>query len=128
MINKTKAMENLTITIAANISYSGVTYNTPTILELKHTGEYYFLNTKKGRHILSDIESARDTQAKGQKVLKSTGYYFIKRIAVPTIGANMDKCNWYINNPGDTYSVNKVSKYGRKIYAQLATETISPLI
>lgn len=121
-------MKNLTITIAANITYSGLTYNTPVNLELKHSGEYYFLNTQKGRHILSDIESAREKQANKKKVFKSTGYYFIDRISIPTTGTNMKKRDWYINNPEDTYSINKFSKYGRKIYAQLATEAISPLI
>jgi len=117
-----------TITFAANISYSGLTYNTPVIFELKHTGEYYFFKTPKCKHILTGLDSAMERQAKGKKVFKSNGHYFVDRIAIPTIGADMKKHNWYINNPGDTYSINKVSKYGRKIYAQLATETISHLI
>ena len=40
-------MENLTIKVAANITYDGFTYNTPLIVEYKLTGKQYFY--KKGR-------------------------------------------------------------------------------
>lgn len=112
------------ITIAANISYSGNTYNTKLFIEYKHTGKYYFMKTKKGKHILSGIESAIEKKQTGKKIFVSDGYYFIDRLSIPN--GNNDK--WYINNPGDTYSINKVSKYAKKIHCELSKENICELI
>lgn len=115
-------MEAIIKTFAANISYYGFTYNTRLMIEYKHTGEYYFLKTRKGIHILSGKESADEKKATGKKVYHSTGYYYMGRLSIPNIGADGKQHQWYINNSGDTYSVNKVSKYGKKIHTQLATE------
>lgn len=108
---------------AANITYSGFTYNTKLIVEYQHTGGFYFKNGKQGKCILSGEESAHKNIAKGIKVYYSNGYYFIKRLAIPTINAKSEKDIWYINNSGDSYSINKVSKYGKKIHTQLSTES-----
>jgi len=108
---------------AANITYSGFTHNTKLIVEYEHTGGYYFMNTKQGKHILSDEESAYKNISEGKKVYYSNGYYFIKRLAIPTINGKGQSDIWYINNSGDNYSVNKVSKYGKKIHSQLSTES-----
>jgi hypothetical protein len=108
------------ITIAANVTYSGAQFNTKLFIEYKHTGVYYFVKTSKGIHILSGIDSAKEKQAKGKNVFISSGYYFIDRLAIPTSNNN----KWYINNDGDTYMVNKVSKYGKKIHSELSKENI----
>lgn len=89
-------------TIAANITYSGNTFNTILFLEYKHTGEFSY---KQGR-----------------KKIHTIGYYFIDRIAIPTINAKGLKDIWYINNSGDNYSINKVSKYAKKIHNILSKE------
>lgn len=112
-----------TYTFAANITYNGFTYNTKLICEYEHTGGYYFLNTKHGKHILSGEDSANDHIKKGKKVYYSNGYYFIKRLAIPTINANGDKDIWYIDNSQDGYKINKISKYGKKVHSQLSTES-----
>jgi len=56
----------------------------------------------------------------GKKLIIKSGYYFIKRMAIPTDGGG----KWYINNEGSAYSINKVSKYGRRVHAELSQETI----
>ena len=109
-------------TFAANITYSGRTFNTKLIVEYKHTGKQFFKNTRKGKHYLSGEESAK--KEKG-KIFVSDGYYFIDRLAIPTINANGENDIWYINNFGDAYSVNKVSKFGKKIHQQLSEEKIT---
>jgi len=42
-------MNNLQLTFAANISYSGLTYNTRLLVEYKHTGKQFFTK-KKGQN------------------------------------------------------------------------------
>ena len=98
-----------TITIAANVTYGTITQNSRLTLEYSHTGKYYFKKTPKGIHIFSDEESAK----KSKNVFVSEGHYFINRLRLG---------EWYINNDGDTYHINKVSKYGRKIHEQLSSE------
>ena len=66
-------MNNLQLTFAANISYSGLTYN------------------------------------------------IVYRLAIPTINDKGQKHYWYINNDGDSYKVNKTSKYFKKIHSILST-------
>ena len=116
-----------THTIAANITYSGMTYNTRLILEIKHTGEYYFCFKKGIRHQFSGVDTALQHKAKGKKVFKSSGYYYIDRFAIPVPTADGTQGIWYINNDGDSYSVNKVSKYARALYAEMRQETINNL-
>ena len=108
---------------AANITYDGFTYNTKLLIEYEHTGGYYFMKTKNGKHILSGEESANNKMVVGKKVYYSNGYYFIKRLAIPTINAKGEHCYWYINNAGDSYSINKISKYGKKVHAILSAES-----
>lgn len=110
-------MEDLTIKVAANITYDGFTYNTPLIVEYKHTGEQYF----KGKaSYTTDIDIAENWKAKGKKVTVKKGHYFISRLAIPTINAKGEKDIWYINNSGDNYTINKASKYWKKIHQQLS--------
>lgn len=110
------------IKVAANITYSGFTYNTPLLVEYAHTGKQWFYKPKRSRteHFTESIEIANDRIKEGLKVIEKPGYYFIKRVAVPTINANGEKGIWYINNPGDHYSINKTSKYWKKIHEQLS--------
>lgn len=119
-------MKNQTHTFAANISYGGLTYNTPLIVEYKHTGKQFIHNGSKGRHILLDRDTALEYLKKKKKVFYSDGYYFINRLAIPTINAKGEKDIWYINNEGDNYMLNKVSKYAKKIHAQLSEEKLIP--
>lgn len=112
--------QEITIQIAANITYSGNTYNTLLFVEYKHTGKQYF---KGKNHFTNNEEIAQSWEEKGKKVTTKTGHYFINRIAIPTINAKGENDKWYITNEGDTYSINKVSKYGRKIHAQLSINT-----
>ena len=95
-------MKNITIIVAVNLTYGGLTYNTPLKIEYKHTGEF--------------------TYKQGRKKLKSAGYYYQYRLAIPTINADGKKDFWYINNEGDSYTVNKVSKFGRKLHAEITKE------
>lgn len=120
-------METIKKIIAANISYSGLTFNTPLLIEYKHTGVYYFFNSNRGKHQFSGIDTAKEYQQKGKKVQQSAGYYFISRLAIPTNYDTGTKTWWYINNADDTYKVNQVSKYAKKIHAELSKETINPL-
>lgn len=108
------------IQIAANITYDGFTYNTPLILEYKHTGKQWFYKTRGKEHFTQCPEIMQDRISKGVKVTEKPGYYFIKRMAIPTINAKGKHDIWYITNPGDCYSINKVSKYGKKIHEQLS--------
>ena len=68
-----------------------------------------------------------DKISKGIKVTEKPVYYFIKRMAIPTINAKGDKSIWYINNDGDSYAINKVSKWGKKIHEQLSNN-INPFL
>lgn len=108
--------------VAANITYSGSTYNSKVLVEYEHTGEMYF---KKANHYTQDKDIAEEWKAKGKKVITKPGYYFIKRLAIPTIMANGQKGIWYINNSGDNYTINKVSKYWKKMHDQLSNNILT---
>lgn len=114
----------ITVKTAANITYSGFTYNTPVIVEYKHTGKQYF---KSKHHFTESEEIAQRWKEEGKKVTTKDGHYFINRIAIPTINAKGEKDVWYITNAGDTYKVNKVSKYWDKIH-KLLSSNINPFI
>ncbi len=116
-------MNTVKFTTVANISYDGFTYNSKINLEYSHTGEMYFKNSKKPIYT-TDIEIAKGWKC-GYKV--KPGYFFIKRISIPTINAKGENDVWYIDNDGDTYSINKVSKYGKKIHS-LLSQNINPFI
>lgn len=109
-------METITKTYAANITYSGLTYNTPLIVTYEHTGKLYY---KKANHYTTDKEIAEKWVAQGKKVKVKNGYFFIKRLAIPTINSKGEPDIWYINNEGDYYRINKLSKYGQKVHAEL---------
>ena len=104
----------------ANVTYSGMTYNTLLIVEYEHTGAQYYYTKGKDNWVTEDEEKAK----KQKKVQKSNGYYFIKRLAIPTINAKGEKDIWYINNCGDNYKINKISKYGKKIHNKLSENKI----
>ena len=110
------------IKVAANITYSGFTYNTPLIVEYVHTGKQWFYKKGKIEHYTQSVEIVKEKIAKGVKVTEKPGYYFIKRIAIPTINASGKPDIWYINNPGDPYSINKTSKYWKKMHEQLSKD------
>ena len=114
----------LKITIAANITYSGLTYNTPLIIEYEHTGKQFEWRKKYAKYktVTENEEIAEEAKKQGLKVIQKAGYYFMKRFAIPTINAKGEKDIWYINNSGDNYSINKVSKYAKKIHSQLSQE------
>jgi hypothetical protein len=113
-------MEPVKIKVAANITYDGFTYNTPLIVEYHHTGKQWFYKKGKIQHYTQCPEILAEKLAKGIKVTEKPGYYFIKRLAIPTINAKGERDIWYINNPGDSYSVNKTSKYWSKVHDQLS--------
>jgi len=114
-------MQNITVTMAANITYDGFTYNTPLIVEYKHTGKQYFIKNK----FTDDKDIADDWRSKGKKVIEKDGYFFIDRMAIPNTLANGKKGIWYIDNGNDSHSINKVSKYGKKIH-NLLSNNINP--
>jgi len=115
-------METIKKIFAANVTYSGMTFNTPLLVEYEHTGVYFFIKKPKCIRILSGECSAIELRNKGKKVYVSEGYYFIKRLAIPTNYDIGTKTWWYINNPGDCYTLNKVSKYAKKIHTELSKE------
>lgn len=100
------------VTVAANVTYCNITENCKLTIEYKHTGKYYFKKTKKGIHVFSGEESAKLQK----NVFLSEGHYFINRLKIN---------DWYINNDGDTYKINKLSKYAKKLHAQLSAENIT---
>jgi len=105
------------VKVAANLTYNGFTYNTPLFIEYEHTGTQYY----QGKlNYTDDKDIAENWKAKGKKVTEKDGYYFIKRLAIPTINAKGGNGIWYINNAGDSYQINKLSKYAKKIHMQLS--------
>ena len=114
--------QEIKIKVAANITYDGFTYNTPLFVEYQHTGKQWFYKPKgaKVEHYTQSPEIMQDKISKGLKVTEKPGYYFIKRMAIPTVNAKGLPDIWYINNPGDNYSINKASKYWKKIHEQLS--------
>ncbi len=120
-------MKPITIKVAANITYSGFTYNTPLIVEYEHTGKQWFYKPKRSKceHCTQSLEIAQDRIKEGLKVTEKPGYYFIKRMAIPTTNAKGQPDIWYIDNSGDSYTINKASKYWRKIHQQLSNNEIT---
>ena len=117
-------MKTITKTFAANITYNGFTYNTKLIVSYEHTGKQFFCK-KKGQKLqtyTTNHEIAEDWTKKGLKVTEKPGYYFLGRLAIPSITELGKKTIWYINNSGDSYSINKVSKYFEKIHNQLSQQ------
>lgn len=110
-----------TVIIAANVTYSNVTFNTRLTVEYKHSGEQYWIIKRGGiQHILSGEDSAREKVREGKKVYYSPGYYFAARYAIPTIMANGQPGTWYINNEDDYYRINRISKYAKKLNEELS--------
>lgn len=100
---------------AANVSYGSITQNAPTLFEYRHTGRIFYKNKN---HSTSNEEIASKWVEQGKKVKVSSGHYFIDRIAIHNEKGGW----WYINNEGDFYTVNKVSKYARRIHSELSQE------
>jgi hypothetical protein len=112
-------MDNLTYTFAANVTYGSLTYNTPVKVEYKHTGLRYIDRRKSKLERYTENKSLADERyTKGYKTL--SGYYFIYRLAIPDGQGGW----WYINNEGDTYSLNKVSKAWQREHERLSMETV----
>jgi len=103
---------------AINITYGMLTFNTVALFEYKHTGKQYYFKNKAGNHYLSGEESAKEKKQSGKKIIETSGYYFIDRIAIPS-----NNGWWYVNNPGDQYNINRVSKYANKRHAELSQKT-----
>jgi len=100
---------------AANVTYGSITQNAPTLFEYKHTGKIFYKNKN---HSTANEEIANKWVEQGKKVKVSQGYYYIDRIAIPD-----ENCGWwYVTNEGDFYRLNKVSKYARRIHAELSQE------
>ncbi len=117
-----RQMKNQIQTVAANITYSGATFNTRLVITYKHTGPQFFYKKKGQKHeTFTESETiASERKSQGLKVRETSGHWFIERLAIPTINAKGEKDIWYINNPGDNYRINKISKYGKKIHQQLS--------
>ena len=115
-------MNTITKTFAANVTYSGNTFNTKLIITYKHTGKQFFTKKKKQGYntCTTNIDIANQWKDKGLIVTENEGYYFMYRLAIPNINANGKDDIWYINNDGDNYRVNQISKYGRKVHHQLS--------
>ena len=101
---------NKTVIIAAKVKYMGEVFNTKLMVEYKHTGVMFFKDKAK-THYTNNPEIA----ANYKHCYVEPGYYYMSRLAIPNNGDW-----WYINNQGDQYEVIKVSKYGKKIHAQLS--------
>jgi len=115
-------METIKFWTAANITYSGNTFNTRLLVEYKHTGPQFFTGKNK---YTENKEIAERWKAEGKKVKERAGYWHIDRMAIPTINAKGEKDIWYISNYGDFHRINKVSKYGKKIHT-LLSNNINP--
>lgn len=118
-------MENITVQFAANITYNGITENTRLTVEYKHTGKQWFYKVGRREHYTESAEIAKEKKEQGVKITEKPGYFFIDRLAIPTINAKGEPDIWYINNPEDFYTINKVSKYAKKIH-KLLSENIIP--
>lgn len=112
------------VTFAANITYSGSTFNTILIVEYKHTGKQWFYKKPKQKHetFTENEQIAIEKRNQGLIVTEKKGYYYVDRIAIPNVNAKGEKDIWYISNYGDSFKINKISKYGKKIHSQLSQE------
>lgn len=108
-------------TFICEVTYGGIKRITPVKAEYQHTGEIYEL-IKRGQTIkhTGSAEIAENWKREGKKVKTIDGYFYIDRLAIPTITADGKKDWWYINNAGDNWQIHRVSKYGRKIHAELS--------
>lgn len=113
-------MEKVILKVAGNVTYNGFTYNSRLQVEYKHTGFMYF-KSKKKVHFTTNKEIAENWKKNGVKVIVESGYYYIERVAL----LNYDGSVWYINNPGDSYIINKCSKFWNKIHKELSNQIIS---
>lgn len=117
-------MSTIKFWTAGNVTYSGFTYNSKIWVEYKHTGKQFFYKEKQGRKItecFTDSEEiANEKRQKGIEVTSKEGYYYIDRLAIPSVGADGKNHIWYINNCGDEYRINKVSKFWDKKHKQLS--------
>ena len=120
-------MSIITRKFVANITYSGLTYNTLLIVEYKHSGKVFKTKKKGTTTHTTDIEIAKKWETEGKKVTEHEGYYFMYRLAIPNRTASGKDDIWYINNPGDSYRINKLSKYGRKVHSELTSKDIKPI-
>jgi cytochrome c oxidase assembly protein Cox11 len=109
-------MEDKILYTVGNITYSGFTYNTRLKVEYKHTGIQYHIKNK----YTCDKDIADSWIAKGKKVKVKQGNYFIYRIAIPN-----QNSWWYISNSGDSYTLNKASKYFKKIHSELSNNIVT---
>lgn len=114
-------MENKTVYFVCDVTYSANRQITKVRAEYKHTGTIYEL-IKNGavKKYTTDKSIADNWAAKRYKINVKEGYYFVSRLAIPTITASGLSDWWYINNPGDFYQIHRVSKYGKKIHSQLS--------
>lgn len=121
---KTKDMETIKFWTAANVTYSDDTFNTRLFVEYRHTGAQFFTGKNK---YTENRSIAEKWKAQGKNVKEKAGYWYIDRIAIPTINAKGEKDIWYISNCGDYYRINKVSKYWQKIHKELSNN-INPFL
>lgn len=115
-------METKNFTVAANINYNGIDFTTKLHLEYKHTGKHYLKRKSKRSQVLTqtfDSGIAQSWKDNGFYVEENEGFYAMNRLAIPTINAKGENDIWYINNNGDNYRVNKLSKYAQKIHKQM---------
>lgn len=121
-------MEKIIFWTAGNVTYSENTFNTRILVEYKHTGKQFFYKEKVGRKLVEKYTDSEEIAAekiqKGIKVTVKEGHYFIDRIAIPTINAKGQSDIWYINNSGDYYRINKVSKFWQKKHKELSANQL----
>lgn len=110
----------------ASLTYSGQTFNTILNVEYQHTGKQWFYKKKGQRNetFTENPDIASEKIEQGLKVREQDGYYFISRISIPTINTKGENDFWYITNDGDSYKINRVSKYGRKVHNLLSNNII----
>lgn len=117
-------MEIIKFWIAANITYHGLTFNTPLLMEYRHTGLRYVRKSRsKVENYTSSFDIAKRYLSEGKKVIVKSGYYYIDRMAIKIPLDDGTIVDWYINNEGDHYIVNKVSKYAQRRHKELSIET-----
>ena len=112
-------MKILKITTTGNITYSGLTYDTQLIIEYKHTGKEYRYKEKRTEKCTNSESIADEKRSKGINVTEKEGYYYIDRIAIPTVNAAGNNDIWYITNEGDNYKINSISESEKEIHKQI---------
>lgn len=104
---------------AGIVNYAGFDHKTIMKIEYEHTGRRYICDKSK---YTCNPDIAMEWVDKGHEVLVKSGYWFIKRIAIPTTTSGGIKDWWYISNSGDTYSLLKASPAWRKKHTELSNE------